>query len=277
MEIPLEDREFIASALREDLGTGDITSNLTIPEGQISFAELVAKQDFVLAGLPFAREAFILVDSGTEFEAMAEEGSEVKEGGKIAMLKGRTRSLLAAERVALNILQRLSGVATLTRRFVKAVEGLEAAILDTRKTTPCMRSMEKYAVRMGGGRNHRMGLYDRILIKDNHIEAAGGVGKAVALARAVRTLKAEIEVEAETLGQLTEALEAGANIIMLDNMSPEDVREAVAMARGKALLEVSGGITLDSVRAYAETGVDMISVGALTHSAPAVDISMEMA
>lgn len=277
MEIPLEVREFIASALREDLGTGDITSSLTIPEEQTSFAELIAKEDFVLAGLPFAEQAFLLVDSGTEFDAMAAEGSEVKKGSKIAMLKGRTRGLLAAERVSLNILQRLSGVATLTREFVKAVEGLDAAIFDTRKTTPGMRFMEKYAVRMGGGRNHRMGLYDAVLIKDNHIEAAGGVGKAVALARAVKSLKKEIEVEVENIGQLGDALEAGANVIMLDNMSLEDVRKAVELGKGKALLEVSGGVTLDNVRRMAETGVDMISVGALTHSAPAVDISMEVA
>jgi nicotinate-nucleotide pyrophosphorylase (carboxylating) len=275
MDLPPEVRESLAAALREDLGGGDITSELTIPEAHTSSAVMRAKAPLVLAGIPFAKEVFLLLDGTVIFEALKEEGSPVSAGEHIARLRGRTRSLLAGERVALNILQRLSGIATLTSRFAKEVEGLQAKILDTRKTTPCLRYLEKYAVRMGGGENNRMGLYDAVLIKDNHIKAAGGVKEAIRLAKTA-TPPRKVEVEAETLEDVQDALEAGADIIMLDNMPLETVKEAVGIAKGKALLEASGNVTLQNVRETAETGVDMISVGALTHSAPAADISMKV-
>jgi nicotinate-nucleotide pyrophosphorylase (carboxylating) len=275
MDLPAEVRELLAAALREDLGGGDITSELTIPEAHTSSAVIRAKAPLVLAGLPFAREVFLLLDKAVSFETLKKEGSSVLAGEHIASLRGRTRNLLAGERVALNILQRLSGIATLTSRFVKEVEGLGAKILDTRKTTPSMRYLEKYAVRAGGGTNHRMGLYDAVLIKDNHIKAAGGVKEAVRLAKTAVPPRT-VEVEAETLEDVRDALEAGADIIMLDNMPLDTVKQAVGIAKGKALLEASGNVTLQNVREIAETGVDMISVGAITHSAPAADISMRV-
>jgi nicotinate-nucleotide pyrophosphorylase (carboxylating) len=275
MDVPAEVREFLAAAIKEDLGGGDITSRLTIADEHASSAVIRAKEPFVVAGLPFAREVFLLLDERVSFEALKEDGSPVSAGEHIARLQGKTRSLLAGERVALNVLQRLSGIATLTSRFVREVEGLGTKILDTRKTTPCMRYLEKYAVRAGGGENHRMGLYDAVLIKDNHIKAAGGVKKAVRLAKTAVPPRT-VEVEAETLEDVREALEAGADIIMLDNMPLGTVKEAVRAAKGRALLEVSGNVTLQNVRELAETGVDMISVGAITHSAPAADISMRV-
>lgn len=275
MDMPFEVKDLIAAALREDLGPGDITTELTVPDAQTSRAELLAKGEFVLAGLPFAREVFFAVDGGTEFTPLLEEGLAVKGGEVLARISGGTRGLLAAERTALNILQRLSGIATLTSRFVSEVRDLGVRILDTRKTAPGMRVMEKYAVRTGGGHNHRMGLYDGVLIKDNHIKAAGGVEKAVKLAKESHHLL-KVEVEVENLSGLKEALRAGADIVMLDNMTVEETREAVRIAKGKALLEVSGNVTLENVREIAETGVDMISVGAVTHSALAADISMRL-
>jgi nicotinate-nucleotide pyrophosphorylase (carboxylating) len=274
MDIPVQVREFLKLALEEDIGAGDITSGLLIPEDNRASAVLVAKGSFTLAGLPFAEEVFMSLDKEIKFTYLSEEGSIVKKSTVLARISGRTRSLLAGERVALNILQRLSGIATLTNKFVKKVEGLEVKILDTRKTTPGMRYLEKYAVRTGGGHNHRFGLYDGILIKDNHIEAAGGIKSAVAKAK--ENFRTKIEIEAESLKDVKDAVQAGADIIMLDNMSVRDIKKAVKIAGKKAQLEVSGNVAMDKVRRLAETGVDFISIGALTHSAPAADISMKL-
>ncbi|GAB4389197.1 MAG: carboxylating nicotinate-nucleotide diphosphorylase [Thermodesulfovibrionales bacterium] len=274
--LPAAVTRLIAAALEEDLGAGDMTSSLTVPEDQESTAVIMAKGSFVVAGLPVAREVLRMVDEAASFEAAAPEGSWVRRGAVVARLSGRTRSLLAAERVMLNFLQRLSGVATLTRKFVKEAEGTGARVLDTRKTTPGMRFLEKYAVRAGGGSNHRLGLYDAILIKENHIAAAGGLGKAVALARAGAPHLCKVEVEVEDMAEFREALRAGADVIMLDNMPLDEIRDAARLARGKALVEVSGNVTLRGVRELALAGVDLISVGALTHSAPAADMSMKI-
>ena len=273
-------RKFLAAALEEDLAQGDITTELTIPEGHVSEAEIIAKEDFIVAGLPFAGEVFALLDGGIGFDEAVPDGSRVGEGDVLAVVRGHTRGLLAGERLALNILQRLSGIATLTARFVELTDGTGTRIVDTRKTTPNMRYLEKYAVRTGGGCNHRFGLYDGILIKDNHIKAAGGIGKAVEMARCKAHHLMKIEVEVGSIAELTEALKAGADIVMLDNMPVELMRDAVRIARGYSpapLLEASGGVNTDNVREIAMTGVDFISVGALTHSAPSVDISMKIA
>lgn len=279
MEIPAVVRHILRLALEEDLGTGDITTGLLVPESRSSTAMLIAKGNFILAGFPFAEEIFRIVDERTEFSPVQKEGSKVKKGTVLAQVKGRTSALLAAERVALNTLQHLSGVATLTNAYVRQVKGLKAKITDTRKTMPCMRLMEKYAVRTGGGTNHRHGLYDGILIKDNHIEAVGSIKSALKLAKAGMHLS-KIEVEVENLKEFKTALDAGADIIMLDNMSLKDMAEAVRLnnekGKGKAILEASGNVTLENVRGIAETGVDLISVGAITHSAPAADISMKL-
>jgi nicotinate-nucleotide pyrophosphorylase (carboxylating) len=274
MEMPLQTRRLIRQALTEDIGDGDVTTGATIPPDSESRAELVAKASFVVAGLPFAAEVFRALDRGVSFEPLVEEGRKVSKSAVLARLSGKTASLLRGERVALNILQRLSGIATLSAKFASRVEGLRCQVLDTRKTTPGMRFMEKYAVRAGGCSNHRMGLYDGILIKDNHIRAAGGIKKAVRLARRAARRGMKVEVEAAALDDVREALEAGADVIMLDNMTLEEMKRAVRMARGKAALEASGNVTLRNVRQIAETGVDYVSVGALTHSAPAADISM---
>lgn len=275
MHIPFNIKNVLRLALEEDLGHADVTTTLIIPEEQTSKALLVAKESFVLAGLPFAREVFNLLNHEVKFRVFHNEGSKLKKGDIIAEIYGRTRTLLTCERVGLNILQRLSGIATLTNEFVRKVKGLGVKIVDTRKTTPCLRYMEKYAVKVGGGTNHRFGLCDGILIKDNHIEAAGGIAPAINAARQAHHLS-KIEVEVENLKELKEALAAGADVVMLDNMSIEDMREAVKLAKGKVLIEASGNISLERVRAVAETGVDLISVGAITHSAPAADISMKI-
>jgi nicotinate-nucleotide pyrophosphorylase (carboxylating) len=275
MDLPLYVKEHISRSLREDIVHGDITSLALIPENDVASATFIAKEDFVLCGLPVAREVFYTVNSSIRIQMFATEGDRLEKGESIAKVTGSTRSLLAAERVALNYMQRLSGIATLTSKFVEAVEGLNVKILDTRKTTPGLRFLEKYAVKTGGGHNHRFGLYDGILIKDNHIKAAGGIKQAVEKARnSHRFLR--IEVETETTYDVIEALDAQADIIMLDNMSVEKMHEAVEIAKGKALLEASGNVTLKNVRSIAETGVDVISVGALTHSARAADISMKL-
>lgn len=275
MEIPSSVIELIRHAIEEDLGHGDITTNLLVPEESESRALYIAKGNFVLAGFPFAREVFTILDPAVSFTSFFSDGARVRKGDVLGEVAGKTRVLLAGERVSLNILQRLSGIATVTSQFVDAVAGTKARILDTRKTIPCQRVMEKYAVRMGGGVNHRFGLFDGILIKDNHIEAVGSIAEAVALARAGQYL-AKIEVEVENLKELQEALEAGADIIMLDNMSVSDMSEAVRLAAGRVKLEASGNVDLQNVREIAETGVDMISVGALTHSVPAADISLKI-
>ena len=269
-------REFIRIALEEDIGRGDVTTALTVDPSRVAVAELVAKQAFVLAGLPVAREVFRAVDHELDFEAHLTDGARVRKGQVIASITGRAAAILTAERVALNILQGLSGVATLTGKYVDALKGAKAKILDTRKTTPGMRQLEKYAVMVGGGKNHRFGLDDGILIKDNHIEAAGGITRAVELARGQRQPFLKIEVECSTEAQVREALESGADIIMLDNMKPELMKKCVRLVKGRATVEASGNITLRNIKQVAATGVDHISVGALTHSAPAVDISLRI-
>ncbi len=272
-------RDFLRRALQEDLGSGDITTNACIADSHVSRADIIAKEEFVLAGMPLVEELFHLVDPNLYFIKKLDDGSVLRKDEVIATIEGRTASILKAERTALNILQRLSGIATLTRRFVEKVKDTGVRILDTRKTTPNMRMFEKYAVRVGGGLNHRMGLYDGILIKDNHIKASGGIREAVRRVRDYGTRMLKIEVEAETIEQVKEALQEGVDIIMLDNMSLREIKEAVGLIRQQnpsVMVEVSGGVSLDNIRELAETGVDFISIGALTHSARAVDISLEI-
>jgi nicotinate-nucleotide pyrophosphorylase (carboxylating) len=264
--------QLIRDALAEDIGAGDATSRLTVPADATARARLVARAGGVLAGIGVCRDVFLAVDPRTRFRALRSDGSRFRPGALLARVSGRARSLLAAERTALNFLQHLAGVATLTSRFCAAARGTKAAILDTRKTTPGLRALEKYAVRCGGGTNHRSGLYDQILVKDNHIKAAGSV--TAALARC-RTARLPVEVEARTIAEVGEALAAGCPRILLDNMTPAQLRQAVRLVRGQARLEASGGVTLRNVGAVARTGVDCISVGALTHSAPAVDIALD--
>jgi len=275
MQIPSTVIRMIKYAIEEDIGHGDITSSLIIPEESESKALYVAKGDFVVAGFPFAREVFTLLDQNTVFTTFFAEGAKVTRGDVLGEVSGRTRVLLAGERVSLNILQRLSGIATLTRSYVDAVMGTGAKIIDTRKTTPCLRFMEKYAVRTGGGVNHRFGLYDGILIKDNHIEAVGSIAKAISMAKAVHHL-AKIEVEVENLSDLREAVEAGADVIMLDNMSVNDMKEAVEIVKKRVPLEASGNVSIGNVKEIAASGVDLISIGALTHSVTAADISLKI-
>lgn len=269
-------KTFIANALSEDIGPGDITTKALLPSTIRGKAEIIAKERLVLAGTDVAAEVFRQIDSDTSFIANYTDGNELSKGTAIATISGQLASILTAERVALNLLQRLSGIATLTREYVKKIEGTKARIVDTRKTTPGLRALEKYAVRVGGGKNHRFGLFDGILIKDNHIAAVGSIGEAIKRAKekAPHTLK--IEVETENIEQVKEALAAGSDIIMLDNMDTKTMKEAVKLIKGKAMVEASGGINLTNVRKVAGTGVDFISVGAITHSARAMDISMEI-
>ncbi|NCO83687.1 MAG: nicotinate-nucleotide diphosphorylase (carboxylating) [Nitrospirae bacterium CG_4_10_14_3_um_filter_44_29] len=278
MRIPHSVSEIIRIALEEDIGNGDITTAFLIPEDSESRALIIAKENFVVAGIPFLKEVFNLFDGETKVDVFINDGSKVMKGDVIAEVSGRTRVLLSGERVSLNLLQRLSGIATLTNMFVEKVRGLHAKIVDTRKTTPGLRFMEKYAVRAGGGNNHRFGLFDGILIKDNHIEAVGSITEALRLASEGHHL-AKIEVEVENLKELKEAVEEGADIVMLDNMSVKDMKEAVKIVHASkkdVILEASGNVSLENVREVAETGVDLISIGALTHSATAVDISMKI-
>lgn len=267
--------------LMEDVGYGDVTTLAVVPAQAQGHGLLLAKAPLVLAGLDVALAVFHIADSAIRLERHAHDGDQLAPGSIFAELHGTARSILTAERVALNLLQRLSGVATVTRQYVEAVKHTRARIVDTRKTTPGLRLLEKYAVRVGGGHNHRVGLGDGVLIKDNHIAIAGGVAPAVARVREAVSHLQKIEVEVENFQQLHEALAAKADVILLDNMTPEQTREAVLLTRSipggeHLLLESSGGITLHTVRSYAEAGVDLISVGALTHSAPAVDISLEL-
>jgi nicotinate-nucleotide pyrophosphorylase (carboxylating) len=264
----------IRSALQEDIGLGDVTTMATVERGTVVRAELVAKEDFVLSGIDVARRVFQLLDETVAFEKLLEDGQAVRRGEVLAWLKGEASVLLQGERVALNLLQRMSGVATLTARFVKEVAQTGATIVDTRKTTPGLRILEKYSVRMGGGRNHRTSLYDGVLIKENHAAAAGGIGTAIARARQRVSHTLKIEVETRNMEEVEEALAAGADIILLDNMDLDALRQAVQLIAGRALTEASGGVNLKTVRGIAGTGVDLISVGALTHSYGAVDISM---
>lgn len=269
-------RDWIRNWLNEDLGSGDLTTRLVVPEELQGTAEFVAREPGVLCGLAVVTLVFTELDPTIAVVPLIEEGSAFTSGQTLARVTGSLRGILGAERLALNLLQRLSGIATLTRAFVDAVAGTGAVILDTRKTTPGLRALEKYAVRVGGGHNHRFGLFDGVLIKDNHIRAAGGVAEAVRRARAGAPHTVVIEVEVTTLAELEEALAAGANWILLDNMDVAAMREAVQRTAGRARLEASGGVTLDRVRAIAETGIDAISVGALTHSARALNISLEI-
>lgn len=268
--------DLVARALAEDIGPGDITTRLSVPPTRPGRGRFLAKQAGVLSGLHVAAECFRQVDSSVLCEPHLQEGEAFEPGQILAVVTGPAASLLTAERVALNFLQRLCGTATLTREFVNRTPGTRARIVDTRKTTPGLRALEKAAVRAGGGRNHRFALYDGILLKDNHIAVAGGITAAVAAARAGAPHLLRIQVEVTTLQELTEALAAGADAVLLDNMSLDQLEEAVALGGGRLLLEASGGINLQTVAAVAQTGVDLISVGALTHSAPAVDISLEI-
>jgi len=267
----------LQAALAEDVGRGDVTTRLTVPPGVRATGTLLAKQDGVLAGLPLVARVFAVLGAAeVTVTTLAADGAAFATGTRLATVVGPAADLLIGERVALNLVQRLSGVATLTRRYVDAVAGTRARIVDTRKTTPGMRALEKYAVRMGGGHNHRAGLDDGILIKDNHLTAAGGVAAAVSAARRGAPHGLRVEVECATPTQVDEALAAGADAILLDNMSTAQIADAVRRIAGRALVEASGGVTLATLRAVADTGVDLISVGALTHSAPAVDISMKI-
>jgi nicotinate-nucleotide pyrophosphorylase (carboxylating) len=274
-----EIRRAVRAALAEDIGDGDVTTLATVPEGARASAVLRARELLVVAGLDLAEAAFLELSADVRIERTAADGQRAAAGGTLARIAGPARALLGAERVALNFLQRLSGIATWTARFVDAVKGTGAQILDTRKTTPGWRRLEKYAVTCAGGHNHRFGLFDMVLIKDNHLAALQGTSPN-AVAAAVRRAREKypqlkIEVEADTLEQVDQAVAAGADIILLDNMDPVQLRQAVERARGRAKTEASGGVTLSNVRAIAETGVDYISIGALTHSAPAVDIGLD--
>ncbi len=266
----------IENALLEDIHTGDITTLAVVPEIRKIRARLVAKEPMILCGINVAARVFHYLDQTIDFNSRCTDGCSLKAGDTLADISGDASLLLQGERVALNLLQRMCGIATLTAQFVEAVKGTGARVVDTRKTTPGLRQLEKYAVRVGGGRNHRTGLYDGVLIKENHIAAAGGISVAIQRAKNYIPHTMKIEIETETLAQVEEALNAGADIIMLDNMSVETMRTAVNMIAGKALVEASGGVNLATIRKIAETGVDLVSVGALTHSVRAMDISMLM-
>ena len=275
MDLSSEIKNSIQRALDEDIGSGDATSESIIPlEAQMQ-AQIVAKQDGVVAGLDVAKATFLLVDEAVKFVSLASEGQRVKSRDVLAKVSGPARAMLVAERVALNFLGRMSGIATFTRQFVDAVEGTGAIILDTRKTAPGLRLIDKLAVKRGGGQNHRMGLYDMILIKDNHIDFAGSLPEAVRRARS-RNSGLEIEVETRSLEDVAAALALGVESILLDNMSLEQMREAVQLSNGRAKLEASGNVDLERVRQIAETGVDYISIGALTHSVKVFDVSMKV-
>ncbi|HLE26024.1 MAG TPA: carboxylating nicotinate-nucleotide diphosphorylase [Thermodesulfobacteriota bacterium] len=269
-----EVNQILENALREDTGSGDITTNLLFPDDAECKAIILAKEEGMVAGLPIADMVFRKLDKDIVWSEEKKDGDKVESNQVLAEISGSQKAVLTGERVALNFLQRLSGIATFTSRFVKAIHGLPVKILDTRKTAPGLRILDKYAVRIGGGYNHRFGLYDGLLIKDNHIKLAGGITKAVNILRERAVTRKRIEVEASTISEVEEALNVGADIIMLDNMSPKMIIFAVGLIKGKALIEVSGGVTLENVREIAETGVDFISVGLLTHSPEALDIGL---
>lgn len=280
MELPPEVERILDIALAEDTALGDVTSQVLIPPGLTGEAKVLVKAPGVLAGIDVLRRLFLKVDPSLAVAVLARDGQRIKPGDVVATVSGPVASILKAERVALNFLQRMSGIASLTNEFVARVSGSRAAIVDTRKTTPGLRWLEKYAVRMGGGRNHRLHLGDAILIKDNHLAALRGTGMSlggiVTRARDGAPPGIRVEVEVTSLDEAREALAAGADTIMLDNMTPDEMRPIVAMVSGKARLEASGGVRLENVREIAETGVDIISIGALTHSAKALDISLEL-
>lgn len=268
--------EILRAALREDLGSaGDITSEITIPDEAQASAQVVARAPGCIAGIEHTLRVFSLLDAGISADALVSDGDMVEAGTVLATLAGSARAILAGERVALNLLGRLSGIATATREFVDKVAGTRAKILDTRKTTPLLRALEKMAVTAGGGSNHRMGLYDAVLIKDNHIRAVGSAAEAVARARAHVAPDVRVEVEIETLADLEAVIEAGADVVLLDNMAPDVMRAAVEKTAGRCILEASGGISAENVRSVAETGVDLISIGSITHSAPSLDVALD--
>jgi nicotinate-nucleotide pyrophosphorylase (carboxylating) len=273
-ELPAEISQYISRALDEDIGSGDVTTDTIVPANALLHGRIVAKEDGVVAGVEIARQVMLTLDQRVNFLAQVKDGTNVTRGMVLADLDGPARALLTGERIALNFLGRMSGIATLTRKFVDAVSTTKAVILDTRKTAPGLRLTDKLAVRLGGGQNHRTGLFDMVLIKDNHIDFAGSISAAVKRVRASGT-KLEIEVETRTLDNVREALALGVERILLDNMSSSTMREAVAICDGRAKLEASGNVTLDNVLEVAGTGVDYISVGALTHSPKVFDVSLE--
>lgn len=266
---------YIINALKEDITSEDITTNSVMPNYQLGEVELICKEDGIIAGLDVFRKVFELLDSNTEILFNVKDGDEVKAGQILAVVRGDIRVLLSGERTALNYLQRMSGIATYTRSIVDMLKDTNTKLLDTRKTTPGMRIFEKYAVKVGGGYNHRFNLSDGILLKDNHIGAAGGVKEAIRMAKEYAPFVRKIEVEVENLDMLKEALEAGADIIMLDNMSVLDMKQAVSLCKGKAETECSGNVTKDNIKEFIQVGVDYISSGALTHSAPILDLSLK--
>lgn len=284
MTIPLTEyalRALVSNFLAEDIGRGDLTTSAVVPLTARARGRFLAKQPLIVAGLDVVRSVFAEIDPSVLIQICSADGEQVPAGETIALINGSARAILSGERVALNLLQRLSGISTLTRRYVDAVKGTSTRIVDTRKTTPGLRVLEKYAVRVGGGQNHRMGLDDGVLIKDNHIAIAGGLREAVQAGRATLPHMHKIQIEVENLDQLREAVKLGVDAVLLDNMSPTETREAVRAVRSspdgsRVVIESSGGITLATVREYAEAGVDLISIGALTHSAQAVDISLEL-
>lgn len=276
MILPMHYEDVIQRGLKEDINYIDVTTDHLIPEKQESDAVFLAKEDGVLCGMEIALRTLRFLDPGVTAEVYQKDGAALQKGQVFARVHGYTRALLKGERTALNLLQHLSGIATAAARAVKTVEGTHASVCDTRKTLPGLRVLEKYAVTVGGGKNHRFNLSDAALIKDNHVDAAGGIGKAVSALRAHVGHTVKIEVETRDLAELADALEAGADIIMLDNMSLKDMREAVRVTAGRVPLEASGGVTQETLRAIAETGVDLISIGALTHSVKALDISMKL-
>jgi nicotinate-nucleotide pyrophosphorylase (carboxylating) len=269
-------RKIIRRALEEDIRSGDVTTSAALTGSEAGLATALAKEDLVVAGMDVFREVFRVRDGGLILETGLIDGAWAPRGTVLATVSGSLTSILTAERVALNLFQRMCGIATLTKQFVDAVAGTKARILDTRKTIPGLRILDKYSVRAGGGRNHRYGLYDGVLIKDNHIEAAGGIFEAVRRVRGQAPLMVKIEVEVKDLAEVEEALAAGADVIMLDNMPVHAMKQAVQLIGGKALVEASGNVTLATVRAIAETGVDLISAGVLTHSVRAADISLKV-
>lgn len=270
---PAEIDEFIDIAFAEDIAAGDVTAESVIPEEAALVASMNAREDMVLAGLPLVEPIFKRLDSDCNVSLAANDGDRINAGTPILTVRGKARALLSAERTALNIVQHLSGIATLTRHYVDQIDGTGARLLDTRKTIPGLRKLGKYATAMGGAKNHRMGLFDAVMIKDNHIAVAGSVEKAVAGAKAAG--RNDIQVECDTVEQVQQALKAGANSLLLDNMPPAILREALALVDGKIPCEASGGVTLETIKAIAETGVDYISVGRLTQSAAAVDIGLD--
>ena len=266
----------IKTALLEDINYVDITTDYLIPEDQENEAKFLAKADGVLCGIEVALRVFTLIQPDFQYEVFIHDGEEVKKGDIIAKIKGKTRTILKGERTALNLLQHMSGISSMTNRIVKIVEGTNASIADTRKTLPGMRPLQKYAVTVGGGKNHRFNLSDAAMLKDNHVDAGGGITNAVTKLRTKLGHMAKVELEVRTLDELREALSVDVDVIMLDNMDNDTMREAVKIADGKALLEASGGITEETIRDVAETGVDIISIGALTHSVKAFDISLKI-